>query len=97
MGQGGIDLGRHEEKKEDIWLYPVTKAPTPPEKSKKQTWQHNKRYQKLGFHNDCGPTKDGQLSNSSHPTGVVKPLHERWTFPLTATAVKSKGHTFKNL
>ena len=34
MGQGGIDLGRHEEKKEDIWLYPVTKAPTPPEKSK---------------------------------------------------------------
>ena len=26
-------------------------------------------------------------SNSSHPTGVVKPVYERSTFPLTATAV----------
>ena len=26
----------NEEKKEDIWLGPMTKAPTPPEKSKKQ-------------------------------------------------------------
>ena len=26
----------HEEKKEDIWLGPMTKTPTPPEKSKKQ-------------------------------------------------------------
>ena len=35
-GQGNIYLGRHEEKKEEIWLYPVTKAPIPTEKSKKQ-------------------------------------------------------------
>ena len=26
----------NEEKKEDIWFGPMTKAPTPPEKSKKQ-------------------------------------------------------------
>ena len=26
-------------------------------------------------------------SDSSHPTGVVKPVYERSTFPLTATAV----------
>ena len=26
-------------------------------------------------------------SNSSHPTGVVKSVYERSTFPLTATAV----------
>ena len=26
-------------------------------------------------------------SNNSHPTGVVKPIYERSTLPLTATAV----------
>ena len=26
-------------------------------------------------------------SNNSHPTGVVEPVNERSTFPLTATAV----------
>ena len=36
-------------------------------------------------------------SNSSHPTGVVKPVYGRPTFPKTATAVLSEGHTFKNL
>ena len=36
-------------------------------------------------------------SNNSQPTGVVKFVYERLTFPLTETAVYSKGHTFKNL
>ena len=30
------DVNSHQEKKEEIWLSPVTKAPTPTEKSKKQ-------------------------------------------------------------
>ena len=30
-------------------------------------------------------------------TGVVKPVYEQSTFPLTTTAVLSRGHTFKNL
>ena len=49
------------EKKEEIWLSPMTKASTPTEKSKKATWQHEKSHQKLRLHNDCGPTWDGQL------------------------------------
>ena len=31
-----------KEKKKEIWLNPMTKAPTPTEKSKKATWQHTK-------------------------------------------------------
>ena len=45
-----------KEKKEKIWLSPLTKAPSPTEKSKKQRDNINKRYQKLRLHNDCGPT-----------------------------------------
>ena len=33
-------------------------------------------------------------SNNSHPSGVVKPFYRYPTFPLTAKAVQSKGHTF---
>ena len=43
------------EKKEEIWLSPMTKSPTPTEKSKKQL-DDKKRHQKLWLHNDCGPT-----------------------------------------
>ena len=35
------------------------------------------------------------LGNESHPTGVVKPVYGIPTFPLTAKAVLSKGHTFE--
>ena len=31
-------------------------------------------------------TSVGQLSNSSHPTGVIKPVYVRTTFPPTTTA-----------
>ena len=44
------------EKKEEIWLSPMTKAPTPTEKSKKQRDNTKKRHQKLRLHIDCGPT-----------------------------------------
>ena len=59
-----------EEKKEEIWLSPMTKAPTPIDKSKNQ-----RDNTKLRSHNDCGPTQDGQLGNDSHPTGMVKPVY----------------------
>ena len=36
-------------------------------------------------------------SKDSNPTGVVKPVYGTQTFPLTAKAVKLKGHTFKNV
>ena len=50
-----------EEKKEEIWLSPMTNAPTLTEKFKKQRDNIKKRHQKLRLYNDCGPTKDGQL------------------------------------
>ena len=40
----------YEEKKEEIWLSPVTKTPTPTEQSKKQR-DNTKRHQKLWLHN----------------------------------------------
>ena len=43
-----------KEKKEEIWLSPVTKTPTPTEQSKKQR-DNIKRHQKLWLHNYCGP------------------------------------------
>ena len=49
-----------QEKKEEIRLSHMTKAPTPTEKSKKQH-DNTKRHQKLRLHNDSGPTSDGQL------------------------------------
>ena len=48
------------EKKEEIWLSPMTNAPYLTEKSNKQRDNINKRHQKLRLHNDCGPTWDGQ-------------------------------------
>ena len=32
-----------------------------------------------------------------HPTGMVEPVYDIPTFPLTAKAVQSKGHQFKNV
>ena len=42
------------EKNEEIWLSPMTKAPTPTEKSKKQR-DNTKTPLKLRLHNDYGP------------------------------------------
>ena len=48
--------------KEEIWLSPMTKAPTSTEKYKTQRNNNkNKTTPKLQLHNDCGPTSDGQL------------------------------------
>ena len=74
----------------------MTNAPTLTEKSKQQ--RDNIKNATKNF--DCTTIADRlrtvSWSNSSYPTDVVKPVYERSTFPLTATAVLSKGHTFKN-
>ena len=61
----------HQEKKEEIWLSPMTKAPTHTEKIQKRTRQHKTRHQKLRLHNDCGPTYTVSWNNDSNPNGVV--------------------------
>ena len=73
----------------------MTKAPTPAENSKEQrnktkTPPKTSITQRLST--DLGRSVGG---NHSHPTGVIKPVYGIPTFPLTAKAVLSKGHTQK--
>ena len=78
-----------EEKKEESWLSPMTKAQTRSEKSKKQR-DNPKTPRKLRLHNDCGPTYKCRTVSwryNSHQTGVVKPIYVIPTFPLTTKAV----------
>ena len=74
------------EKKEEIWLSPVTKTLKPTEQSK-STWQHKNATKNFDYTTIADRLRTVSWSNSSHPTGMVKPVYERSTFPLTATAV----------
>ena len=73
----------------------MTKALTPTEKSKKQ--RDNIKTKNFDWTTITDRLTTVSWSNSSHSTSVDKPVYERSTFPLTATAVLSKGHTFKKL
>ena len=83
-------------KMEDIWLGPTTKAPTPTEKSKAQC-DNTRTPPKTSITTIADRHRTVSWGNESHPTGVVKPVYGFQTFPLTTTAVLSKGHTFKIL
>ena len=72
-------------RKKEIWLSPMTKAPTPTEKSKKQGNNIKKNVTKnFDYTTIAGRLRTVSWSNSSHLTGVDKPAYERSTFPLTA-------------
>ena len=88
-------MSLRQEKKEDIWLSPKTKAPTPTEKSKKQRDNKNTPPKREKYTTIMDRLRTVSWGNNSHPTGVVKPVNGQPTFPLTATAVLSKGHTLK--
>ena len=74
----------------------MTKPHIPTENSKK-----NGQHKNATKHFDCTAIADRlrtvSWSNNSHPTGVVKPVYGHTTFPLTAKAVLSKGHTLKKI
>ena len=70
----------------------MTKAPTPTEKSKKQRDNIKNATNNFDYTTIADRLRTVSWSNSSHPTGVVKPFYERSTFALNA-----KRHTFKNL
>ena len=53
----------------------------------KATWQHKNATKNFDYTTIADRLRTVSWSNSSHPTGVVKPVYERSTFPLTATAV----------
>ena len=53
----------------------------------KATWQHQNATKNFDYTTIADRLRTVSWSNSSHPTGVVKPVYERSTFPLTATTV----------
>ena len=65
-------------------------------KIQKATWQHKNATKNFDYTTIADRLSTVSLSNSSHPTGVVKPVYERSTFPLTATA-RNKEATIQTL
>ena len=63
------------------------KSPYTHRKIQKATWQHNKRHQNFDYTTIADRLRTVSWGKSSHSTGVVKPIYERSTFPLTVTAV----------
>ena len=53
----------------------------------KATWQHKNATKKFDYTTIADRLRTVSWSNSSHPTGMVKPVYERSTFPLTAKVV----------
>ena len=84
IGDDGNILNSKQEKKEEIWLSPMTKAPTPTEKSIKQrdNTKTSPNYTTIAIR-----LRTVSWDNDSHPTGVVKPVYGIPTLPLTAKAV----------
>ena len=67
----------------------MTNAPTLTEKSKKQRDNIKNATKNFDYTTiaDRLTWRTVRWSNSSYPTGVVKQVYERSTFPLTTTAV----------
>ena len=76
-----------QEKKGKIWLIPMTNAPTLTEKSKKQRENIKHDTKNFDYTAIADRFRTAIWSNSTYPTGVVKPVYERSTFPLTAKMV----------
>ena len=60
-----------EEKKEEIWLSSMTKAPTPTEMSKRQSDNTNKASKKFDYRAIADRLRTVSWINYGHPTGVV--------------------------
>ena len=60
-----------KDKKEEIWLNPMTKAPTPTEMSKGQSDNTNNATKKIDYTAIADRLRTVSCSNYSHPTGVV--------------------------
>ena len=76
-----------KEKKEEIWLSPMTKAPTTTEKSKKQRDNTKTPPKNFNYTTIANRLRTVSSGNDSHPAGVVKPVYEIQTLPLTLTVV----------
>ena len=65
----------------------MTEAPSTTEKKSKKQRDNTKRHQNFDYTSIADRLRAVSLSNNSHPTGVVKPVYECSTFPLTTTVV----------
>ena len=63
------------------------KNPYTHRKIQEASWQHKNATKNFDYTTIGDRLRTVSWSNSSHPTGVVKPVYERPTFPLTTTAV----------
>ena len=75
-----------KEKKEEIWLSPMIKAPTPEDISKGLSDNTNYATKKFDYTAVADRLRTVSWSNHGHPTGVVNRFTGQ-TFPLPATAV----------
>ena len=84
-----------KEKREEIWHSPITKAPTPTEKSKKATRQHKNATKNFDYTTIADRLRTVSFGNDKHPTGVVKPVYGIPTFPVLCmtTSVQHPQHT----
>ena len=74
------------------------KSPYTHRKIQWATLQHKNATKNFDYKTIADRLRTVSWSNKIHPkTDVIKPVYERSTFPLTATAVFSKRHAFKNL
>ena len=75
----GTSLPNVQEKKEEILLSPMTNARTPTEKSKKQHDNIKNATKNFDYTTIADQLRMVSWSNSSHSTGVAKPVNERST------------------
>ena len=66
-----VNIAVSNEKKEEIWLSPMTKAHTPTEMSKGQSDNINNATKKFDYTAVADRLRTVSWSNYSHPTGVV--------------------------
>ena len=67
-----------QEKNEEIRLSPVTKVPTPTEKSKKQRDNITNATKNFDYITIADRLRTVSWSNSSHQTGVVKTVYDKY-------------------
>ena len=71
LGRWFVWPGQLEDKKEEIWLSRMTKAPTPTEVSKGLGDNTNNATKKFNYTAIADRLKTVSWSNYSHPTGVL--------------------------
>ena len=82
----------HREKGRDL-TQSYYKSPCNHRKVQNATWQHKNATKNFDYTTIAVRLSTVSWRSNSHPTGVVKSVYGIFTFPLTATAVLSKGHT----